>query len=158
MRRRERGFTLVELMVVIAIIALLAAILFPNLKAYMNRSKVTALITAGREIATGLTTMYINKTDGNYPTVSEAKNSLDVNKKDPFTGAKVLDELYYAHDGIYYLYNSQWSSDNGIKKAMESMAKGDCASALGAGTSTTPAVIIDISGSDTSSGTVYVCK
>ena len=45
LRRRAAGFTLVELMVVVAIIAILAAIAYPNYTAYLVKARRTAAAT-----------------------------------------------------------------------------------------------------------------
>lgn len=44
-KKKKKGFTLIELMAVIAIIVILAAVLVPNVKGYINRSKKTVIIT-----------------------------------------------------------------------------------------------------------------
>ena len=49
-RRFLKAFTLMELIVVIAIIAVLAAIIIPNTAAYLRNSKVTAANTQAQEV------------------------------------------------------------------------------------------------------------
>ncbi len=44
--KAARGFTLVELMIVVAIVALLAAIAVPNYRDYVRRAKVTEITSA----------------------------------------------------------------------------------------------------------------
>lgn len=48
--KRKKGFTLIELIIVIAIIAILAAIAIPNFLAIQRRSKVQADIETGKNI------------------------------------------------------------------------------------------------------------
>ena len=50
MVRRDKGFTLVEMLVVIAIIAILAAALFPAIQNALNQARATAMKNKGRGI------------------------------------------------------------------------------------------------------------
>ena len=67
MNRNKQGFTLVEIMVVVAIIALLAAIAIPNLL----RAKISANDAAAKATLRSLSTVsetYATSNSGNYPT------------------------------------------------------------------------------------------
>ena len=64
----SRGFTLIELMIVIAIIGILAAIAIPAYQNYTIRSQVTEGLTLADGWKTAIAEYYANT--GNWPTVS----------------------------------------------------------------------------------------
>ncbi len=66
MKRRKKGFTLIELMIVIAIIAILAAVLVPNFMRAREASRLTACKSNLKNISTSVET-YSNDHDGLYP-------------------------------------------------------------------------------------------
>ena len=65
----RRGFTLVELLVVIGIIALLIGILLPTLSRARDASKATACLSNQRQIGTAFV-MYINDHENAIPTIA----------------------------------------------------------------------------------------
>ncbi len=66
-RKSQKGFTLVELMIVIAVIAILAAVLIPNSQKFRESAK-EAGIEANARIAQGLTESMITRVESdNFP-------------------------------------------------------------------------------------------
>ena len=61
MNATQKGFTLIELMIVVAIIGILAAIAIPAYQDYMVRSKVTELINAAGVCKTSVAEYYQSK-------------------------------------------------------------------------------------------------
>lgn len=58
----QKGFTLIELMIVVAIIGILAAIAIPSYQNYTKKSKFTEVVQAASPYKLGVETCYVDQT------------------------------------------------------------------------------------------------
>lgn len=65
MKQAQKGFTLIELMIVIAIVGILAAVALPAYQDYTVRAKLSEVIARGAEAKTSVAEWYAAK--GNLP-------------------------------------------------------------------------------------------
>ncbi len=68
LRSNKEGFTLIELMIVIAIIGILAAIAIPNFIAYRNKAYCSAAESDAQAVMAGLADYYSIPGNNNVPT------------------------------------------------------------------------------------------
>ena len=68
--RMKKGFTLVEIMIVVAIIAILAAVAIPNFIRYRNDSRTAACIANMKQLQTAAES-YLTKHPGAAPAISD---------------------------------------------------------------------------------------
>ena len=76
MKNVQQGFTLIELMIVVAIIGILAAIAIPAYQDYTIRSKVTELVNAAGVCKTSIAEFY--QAQGKMPTSAATGGCSDV--------------------------------------------------------------------------------
>ncbi len=67
----EKGFTLIELMIVIAIIGILSAIAIPNFISYRNKSFCSAVETDVKSIAAGVADYFADPDHTQTPTFAQ---------------------------------------------------------------------------------------
>ena len=66
-RSIQKGFTLIELMIVVAIIGILAAVALPAYQDYTKRAKLSELILAASSCRTSITEVYQSAPSGGLP-------------------------------------------------------------------------------------------
>lgn len=70
MNRMQKGFTLIELMIVIAIIGILAAVALPAYQDYTVRAKLSGVLARGAEAKTSVAEWYASK--GTLPSTADS--------------------------------------------------------------------------------------
>src|SRR5271155_5112539 len=92
----RRGFTLVEIMIVVAIIALLASIAVPNFLRARKRSQATRIMEDLRQLdgAMDMYAMENNKTSGMNPTFTDLKAYIKTGTVLYTTGADIFGDSY----------------------------------------------------------------
>lgn len=122
LRNNKRGFTLVELIVVLTILAVLAAMLIPALQGYIEKSLETADVLHVREAYMEvLTASLTNDTENQVKTVKLKQKQDDWQSMDPITIAGiptaggVCEVSYDAKVGIVFT----WSGSGGNNTKVE---------------------------------------
>ena len=111
----QKGFTLVEIMIVVAIIALLAAIAVPNFLRARKRSQATRVLEDLRMIDNGTDQYAIenNKTSGGSATFSDIQNYLKTGTVLYATGADIFGDSYgptFTVDTLPVVPANAWTS------------------------------------------------
>jgi general secretion pathway protein G len=78
---RARGFTLIEIMVVVIIIGLLAAVIVPQIMSRVDEARVTKAKTDIRSLETALTLFRLD--NSKYPTTEQGLQALVAQPTDP---------------------------------------------------------------------------
>lgn len=103
--KRKKGFTLIELMAVIAILAILAAVLVPTVTGYINRSKKSAVITQVRTVVNAIKTYDLTAID---------KISVEGEDTDKFNPLTTISSLVNPTTGI--LAKDQLLTEDDVNK------------------------------------------
>lgn len=101
MRTLQKGFTLIELMIVVAIIGILAAIALPAYSNYSNRAKVAELVLAGANIK--IEVSEYAQTEG---TLVNSGATLSINTSGQF----VASTSGVSSNGLFTIYGSGFPS------------------------------------------------
>lgn len=118
--RAREGFTLIELMIVIAVIGILAAVLIPYTFRAQERARETGVQNAARAIQTGLEMYASNQTGAPwYPTATDDVKSLTSlvvpEPKNPFNGKSYLLDVHQVNTATqFYLGAASAAADKGV--------------------------------------------
>jgi type IV pilus assembly protein PilA len=99
----QKGFTLIELMIVVAIVGILAAVALPAYQDYNVRSRVSQLITSYDGIKTCVNTQYVTDfasvavvsslcsvaANANFPSIAPAASGFSISQAATVFGASV---------------------------------------------------------------------
>ena len=128
LNKKKKGFTLIELMAVIAIVAVLAAVLVPTVSGYITRAKKTAVITQARAVMNAIETYNLSAVSkiGDNETLSSLADATNGKLgKDNFLTTNDIDKLGNAKVWVIEAINTDSEAPNKITLNGDILSKYD---------------------------------
>ncbi len=114
LQSKRRGFTLVEIMIVVAIIALLASIAVPNFLRARKRSQATKVLVDLRLLddSIDMYAMEYNKTSGSNPSFNDLKSYIKASTNLYNTGSDLFGDSYgpFTVDSVVKIPANAWAT------------------------------------------------
>lgn len=93
LRKDKKGFTLVELIVVLVILAILIAMLLPTLTGYIDQANEKKVVSEGRQILMAAKTVAAEDYNSDAATKNLCGQTIDTLDKTAASGGKTIEEL-----------------------------------------------------------------
>jgi type IV pilus assembly protein PilA len=99
-RHLQQGFTLIELMIVVAIIGILAAVALPAYQDYTKRAKMSEVVLAASACRTSITEVYQSGSASNAPGLNGWGCEAGAGTSNPSVTSKYVSAVTTTADGV----------------------------------------------------------
>jgi type IV pilus assembly protein PilA len=120
-RHLQQGFTLIELMIVVAIIGILAAVALPAYQDYTKRAKMSEVVLAASACRTSITEVYQSGSVSNAPVANNWGCEAGAGTSNPTTTTKYVAAVNSTIDGVITV-TAQGFNDSDIDTKKVSLA------------------------------------